>query len=107
MVEGHAPIPEAPGRAFIPRRTRLAQKDFDEFGYTENCRCCEFLQTGIGGRQNHSDQCRLRIEAELIQTEDGQQRIGKKTKTELITGQPNLVKRSLQTKATMGNKLER
>ena len=78
VVEGHAPIPEAPGRAFIPRRTRLAQKDFDDYGYTENCKGCEFLQTGIGGRQNHSDQCRMRIEAEPIKTEDGQQMIGKR-----------------------------
>ena len=72
VVEGHAPIPES------PRRTRLSQKDFDDVGYIEDCRGCEFLQTGIGGQQNHSDMCSLRIEAELIQTEDGQLRIGKR-----------------------------
>ena len=37
VVEGHAPIPEAPGRAFVPRRVRLSQKDFEDFGYTEEC----------------------------------------------------------------------
>ena len=77
VVAGHAPIPEAPGRAFFPRTARLSQKDFEDFGYTENCRGCEFLQTGNGARQNYSDQCRLRIEAKLIKTDDGQLRIGK------------------------------
>ena len=70
VVEGHVPIPAATGRAFVPRRARLSQKDFDDFGYTENCRGCEFLLTGIGARQIHSDNCRLRIEAELITTDD-------------------------------------
>ena len=32
IVEGHAPIPEAPGRVFVPRRTRLSQKDVGNFG---------------------------------------------------------------------------
>ena len=34
VVEGHAPIPAAPARAFVPRRAKLSQKDSDEFGYT-------------------------------------------------------------------------
>ena len=70
VVEGHAPLPEAPGRAFVPRRAGLPQNVFDDFGYTENCRGCELLQTGIGARQNHNIDCRLRIEAELIKTDD-------------------------------------
>ena len=51
VVEGHAPIPEAPGRAFVPRRARLSQKDFDDFRY--------------------------RIEADLIKTDGGKARLGK------------------------------
>ena len=76
VVERHAPIPEAPGRAFVPRRARLSQMGFDDFGYTENCRGCEVMQTGIGARQNYSEQCRFGIEAELINTDDGHLRIG-------------------------------
>ena len=75
IVDGHAPIPAAPARAFIPRRAGLAHKDFDNFGYTEVCRGCEFLQTWIGQRQNHSDQCRDRLEAELAKSEEGQVRL--------------------------------
>ena len=75
IVDGHTLIPAAPGRAFIPRRARLAHKDFDKFGYTEGCRGCEFLQTGIGQRQNQSDQCRDRLEAEFATSEEGQARL--------------------------------
>ena len=77
VVEGYAPIPADPGRAFVPRRVRLAQGDLEKFGYTEDCRGCEFLQTGIGARQNHSDLCRARIEESLSKTDDGQIRLGK------------------------------
>ena len=77
IADGHAPIPAALGRAFIPRRARLAHKDFDNYGYTEGCRGCGFLQTGIGQRQNHSDQCRDRLEAELAKSEEGQARLEK------------------------------
>ena len=75
IVDGHAPIPAAPGRAFIPRRARLAHKDFDNCENTEGCRGCEFLQTGIGQRQNHSDQCRDTLESDLAKSEEGQVRL--------------------------------
>ena len=77
VVEGQAPIPAAPGRAFIARRTRLSPQDFDDFGYTEGCKGCGYLQTGIGQRQNHSEQCRDRIEAELAKTDEGKARLDK------------------------------
>ena len=70
-------MPEHVGRTYIPRRTRLKPDDFDKFDYTEDCRGCEFLQTGIGGRQNHSDACRARIETELDKSEEGRERLGK------------------------------
>lgn len=57
VVEGHAPVQAAPARAFVPRRARLSKVDFERFGYTENCRGCEFLQAGIAEGQNHSGQC--------------------------------------------------
>ena len=77
VVEGYAPVPADPGRASVPRRARLAQGDFENEGYTEDCRGGEFLQIGIGARQNHSDDCRARIEEELSKTEDGKVRLGK------------------------------
>ena len=77
VVEGYAPVPADPGRAFVPRRARLAQGDFEDHGYTKDCRGCELLQTGIGARKSHSDECRARIEEELAKTEDGKFRLGK------------------------------
>ena len=50
VVEGHAPVQAEPGKTCVPRRTRLSQEDFENSGYTENRRSCEFLQTGISGR---------------------------------------------------------
>ena len=77
ILEGHAPVPVAPSRAFVPRRARLGQQDFEDFGYTQGCRGCEYLQTGIGQRQNHSDQCRDRIEAELAKSDQDRARLDK------------------------------
>ena len=76
-VEGSAPVPAGVGKAYIPRRTRLTPQDFVEYGYTDGCRGCQWFQTGIGGRQNHSSDCRQRIEAELEKTEEGQERLDK------------------------------
>ena len=36
IVEGHAPVPVALGRAFVPRRAGLGQQDFEDFGYTRD-----------------------------------------------------------------------
>ena len=77
VVEGHAPVPPEPGREYVPRRARLIPNDFEEHGYTAGCRGCEYLQTGLGGRQGHNDQCRARIEDQLEQTDEGQARLGR------------------------------
>ena len=77
VVEGHAPVPADQGREYVPRRARLNQTDFEDHGYTQGCRGCEFLQTGLGGRQGHSDLCRSRIEVKLLETEIGQARLGR------------------------------
>ena len=77
VVESRAPVPEEANRKYEPRRIRLEQKDFDRLGYTQNCRGCEFLSTGIGVRQGHSSQCRARMEKDLAETEDGKARLDK------------------------------
>ena len=75
VAEEQAPVPEGAGREYVPRRARLGQEDFRRHGYTAGCRGCEFLQTGIGGRQGHSEICRQRIEQELSKDDDGQARL--------------------------------
>ena len=77
VVQGRAPVPEDISKPYAPRRIRLEQKDFERLGFTEDCRGCEFLQTGIGVRQGHSSQCRSRMEKELAETADGQARLDK------------------------------
>ena len=75
VVETRAPVTEEANKDYAPRRARLDKKDFNRHGFTENCRGCEFLQTGIGVRQGHSSQCRERMEREMADTEEGQAKL--------------------------------
>ena len=77
VVEGPAPVPENVGRGYVPRRARLYPDDFTEHGYTQGCKGCQFMQTGIGVRYNHNDACRQRMEDKLDETEEGRVRLGR------------------------------
>ena len=61
----------------VPRRARLKPEDFQAFGYTVGCPGCDQLQIGGTIRRNHNDVCRDRIEAELIKTDVGKDRLGR------------------------------
>ena len=47
-----------------PRRTYLKKEDFEVHGYTEGCRGCRWIQTGIG-QPGHDEKCRTRMEDHL------------------------------------------
>ena len=61
----------------IPRRAKLTPGDFAQHGYTVGCPGCEQLQLGSSVRRSHTEECRKRIESELIQTSDGQEQLGR------------------------------
>ena len=59
------------------RRAPIKLADLEKFGYTDNCpRCAHSLQYGYGRTQMpHSEECRKRIYAELIKTDEGRLRL--------------------------------
>ena len=58
-----------------PRGARLPPSDFINHGYTVGCRECTRLETGIGHRKAHSEECRKRIEEILKESEEGRVRV--------------------------------
>ena len=58
-----------------PVKTSYVPRDFEVHGYTPVCRGCEFLEAGLGRRQNHNMECRTKIEELLENTEDGDEQI--------------------------------
>ena len=61
----------------IPSRAKLNPGDFARHGYTVGCPGCEQLQLGSSIFRNHTEDCRERIESELANTSDGQERLGR------------------------------
>ena len=71
VIPASAPVkdPNPIKTTYVPRNVYLKPKDFLKHGYTAGCRGCEFLETGIGQRQNHNSECRERMEA-LLQSDE-------------------------------------
>ena len=65
-------------------------EDFEEHGQTAGCPGCIWLQTQIGPRRGHTEQCRKRMEEELAKTEAGQQRL-EADKEKLLAGVGDVV----------------
>ena len=61
----------------VPRRARLKPEDFEKFGYTVGCRGCDRIQIGGSVRRNQNEACRDRIEAKLMKTKSGKDRVDK------------------------------
>ena len=61
----------------VPRPARLKPEDFEGFGYTVGCPGCDQLRIGGSIRRHHNESWRDRIEAELMKTESGKDRLGK------------------------------
>ena len=72
-----APRPQP--REYAPRRLYLRRADLEEHGYTVGCPACVWLQTGLGFRGPHSQECRERVEGAIRETEEGGARIEKRT----------------------------
>ena len=57
------------------RRMGLHPADFANHGYTDGCHECTRLRSGgLGNRKHHNEDCRRRIEAELVKTPEGRLR---------------------------------
>ena len=62
-------------RAFVPRLARMAPEDFREAGFTTGCRGCAWLQDRVGSRVAHSTECRDRMEAAMMQSSTGKEKM--------------------------------
>ncbi len=51
-----------------PRRTYLSKEDFEKLGYSGKCPGCRSILKGTA-RQGHSEECRKRMEKELVGTD--------------------------------------
>ena len=69
VVRMAAPDParEVPvrGRDFAPRRIYTKLADYENYGFTEGCKGCVWLQNQIGPRVGHSEACRKRVVAKI------------------------------------------
>ena len=66
VADGQADVPVATrGRESIPRRIYTRPADYVHRGYTQGCRGCAWVETQIGPRVLHSEECRLRIETAI------------------------------------------
>ena len=57
------------------RRAPLRRTDFEQFGYTNNCPGCANARAGRQQPVDHSEQCRSRMEAILMTTTEGHERV--------------------------------
>ena len=73
MAENKDPMPF--GEPAIPRRMRIKPSDLQTHGYTIGCPGCEAVQLGTDLRRNHTEDCRVRIEGKVRETEEGQGRM--------------------------------
>ena len=68
----HQPDAEVPQVGLGPsRRLMLRPDDFRVHGYTPGCPGCIALRAKRGSSRNHTEECRRRIESELVKTPDG------------------------------------
>ena len=77
VLQPHAPVPLPP---LVPevrkvRRATLRRTDFGQFGYTDNCPGCANARAGRKQAVDHSEQCRSRMEAILVTTTEGHERL--------------------------------
>ena len=77
VLQPHAAIPLLP---LVPefrqvRRAPMRRTDFEQFGYTDNCPGCANARAGRKQAVDHSEQCRSRMEAILMTTTEGHERL--------------------------------
>ena len=57
------------------RRAPWRRTDFEQFGYTDSCLGCANARAGRKQAVDHSEQCRSRMEAILVTTTEGHERL--------------------------------
>ena len=77
MLQTHAAVPLPPLSPEIRqvRRALLRRTDFEQFGYTDNCPRCANGRAGLKQAADHSEHCRSRLEAILVTTTEGHERL--------------------------------
>ena len=72
-IVGPAPV-RLPAEEVIPRNMYVLKSDIDKFGHTPLCPGCvsHMLDTA---RRSHNAECRIRIQNELMKTDEGKRRI--------------------------------
>ena len=95
-LEGEQPKGEE--KEFKPRHLYVLKSDTEKFGYTPCCPGC-IAQIAETAARSHNDECRLRIQRKLMETEEGQARVkraqerveadyGRKAKRPALEGRP-------------------
>ena len=93
-VRGHtaaSSIPNPAAAPVMPRRIRLRQEDFVEYGYTAGCPGCESIQLGSNVRREHNEECRSSMEEELSKTDRDKEMSGRTTYHHPIHPGPELI----------------
>ena len=78
-VIAHDQLPPQPEVTQTRRRMRLSPKDFLVHSYTAGCPGCDALRRKTGDSRNHTEACRLRMEAALAATAEGRERKERET----------------------------
>ena len=63
--------------SMMPRRIRLRQEDFIEYGYTVGCPGCESIQLESNVRRRLNEECRARMEEKMFKTDRGKEIMGR------------------------------
>ena len=58
-----------------PRRDYLKPKDFTKHGHTLSCASCHRMQTGLGAKRGHNEECRTSMETAMASDETDKARI--------------------------------
>lgn len=74
LLNPEVPRPTA-DRAATSRRCRLTRKDFEDYGLTVGCGGYKAIARRSTDSVNHSEQCRNRIEKELMKSAEGATRV--------------------------------
>ena len=71
-LEGEQPAPQQ--RDFKARNLYVMKSDIELYGYTPQCPGCDAQLMGLPQRA-HNDECRVRVQRKLQETEEGRERV--------------------------------
>ena len=87
------------------RRWKITKEDIDKHGIAPGCLGCRTIKAGLP-RQNHNENCRKRIEEEIMKTQEGRARVDRSNAriTEQIAMQIEQEDTEMKTEKTMSSK---